>query len=393
MQALDAELAARLQAARLDHRLRARRQVEARESSCRVRVDGRDCLAFCGNDYLGLAQHPQVVEALIAAARRWGVGSGASHLISGHTAEHHALEEELAEAVGRPRAVLFSTGYMANLAVGGTLLGRGDRVFEDRLNHASLIDAGLARGASFARYAHGDVATLARRLARPHAGRSLVMTDGVFSMDGDVAPLAELARACNAAGAVLMVDDAHGFGICGAEGSGSVAAAGLTTGDVPVLMATLGKALGTFGAFVAGSTELADVLVQQARTYIYTTALPPAVAAATRVALRLARADEWRRERLRQHVSRFRAAMRELGVAMSPSDSPIQPVLLGAETVALEASEALLAAGLWVPAIRPPTVPAGTSRLRVTFSALHEPAEVERLIEALAALRLRGTGP
>jgi len=374
-------------------RLRERREVESRAlDGTRVRVAGRDLLAFCSNDYLGLAGHPSVVAALVAAAHEWGVGSGASHLVSGHCREHHALEEELAAFTRRPRALLFSTGYMANLAVVTTLLGRGDRVFEDRLNHASLLDAGLASGARFARYPHADGVALASRLGRPAAGRSLVVTDGVFSMDGDVAPLRQLANACHAHGAQLFVDDAHGLGVLGDTGRGSVEAAGLGTDEVPVLMGTLGKAIGTFGAFVAGADDLVEMLVQRARTYIYTTALPPAVAAATRASLRVMQDEPWRRARVLEHVARFRREAAGLGLRLPESPTPIQPVIIGREAAALAASEALQARGLWVPAIRPPTVPAGTSRLRITFSAAHASADVDRLLDALASLAPAAVG-
>jgi 8-amino-7-oxononanoate synthase len=372
-------------------RLRRRRVVEARtHGSPRVRVEGRELLAFCSNDYLGLADHPDVIAALVAAAREWGVGSGASHLVSGHCSEHHALEEELAAFVGRPRALLFSTGYMANLAVVATLLERGDRVVEDRLNHASLLDAGLASGARFSRYPHADVAALQSRLARGAGSRAMVVTDGVFSMDGDVAPLGELASACRESDAWLFVDDAHGFGVLGPGGRGSVEAAGLGAQDVPILMGTLGKACGTFGAFVAGSGDLVETLLQRARTYIYTTALPPAVAAATRASLRLLQEEPWRRSRVLDHVARFRREALRLGLPLKDSSTPIQPLLLGTEAAALAATATLLAAGIWVPAIRPPTVPAGTSRLRITFSAAHTDADVDRLLEALATLMPAG---
>jgi len=368
-------------------RLRTRREVTRRSAGgTRLRVDGAELVAFCSNDYLGLADHPRVVAAFLAAAREWGVGSGASHLVSGHCREHHALEEELAAFVGRPRALLFSTGYMANLSVVTTLLGRRDRVYEDRLNHASLLDAGLASGARFVRYPHADAAALARRLGRTAAGRALVVTDGVFSMDGDVAPLRQLAAVCRAHAAWLFVDDAHGLGVLGATGRGSVEAAGLGTDDVPVLMGTLGKAFGTFGAFVAGDDDLIETLLQRARTYVYTTALPPAVAAATRAALQVMQDEPWRREKVLGHVARFRAGASSLGLRLLESATPIQPLVLGSEASAVAASEALRAQGFWIPAIRPPTVPAGSSRLRITFSAAHEVADVERLLEALASL-------
>jgi len=366
-------------------RLRTRREVTGRTAGgTRVLVDGAELLAFCSNDYLGLADHPRVVAAFVAAAQEWGVGSGASHLVSGHCREHHALEEELAAFVGRQRALLFSTGYMANLAVVTTLLGRGDRVYEDRLNHASLLDAGLACGARFVRYPHADASALASRLHRGGSGRAMVVTDGVFSMDGDVAPLRELATACCAAGAWLFVDDAHGFGVLGASGRGSVEHAGLGTDDVPILMATLGKAFGTFGAFVAGSGELIETLLQKARTYIYTTALPPAVAAATRAALGVMQDEPWRRDQVLGHVARFRRGATDLGLRLLASGTPIQPVVFGSEAAAVAASDALRTRGLWVPAIRPPTVPAGTARLRITFSAAHTATDVDRLLEALA---------
>ncbi len=367
--------------------MRVRRTVEHRTAGgVRVRVDGTDLLAFCSNDYLGLADHPRVVAAFVAASHEWGVGSGASHLVSGHCREHHALEEELAAFVRRPRALLFSTGYMANLAVVTALLGRGDRVFEDRLNHASLLDAGLASGARFSRYPHAGVGALAARMGRAGSGRTMVVTDGVFSMDGDVAPLAGLAAACRMHGASLFVDDAHGLGVLGATGRGSLEAAGVDGADVPILMGTLGKAFGTFGAFVAGSHELIETLLQTGRTYIYTTALPPAVAAASRASLRVIQDESWRRERTLQHVARFRSEAAKLGLRLLESGTPIQPVVLGSEADAVAASDALRARGLWVPAIRPPTVPAGSSRLRITFSAAHEASDVDRLLEALASL-------
>lgn len=362
--------------------------------SPRVRVAGRDCLAFCSNDYLGLADHPRVTEACVAAAREWGVGSGASHLVSGHCREHHALEEELAAFVRRPRALLFSTGYMANLAVVQSLVGRGDRVFEDRLNHASLLDAGLASGARFARYPHLDAAALRTRLTRAAGGRTLVVTDGIFSMDGDTAPLVELAAACRAYDAWLFVDDAHGFGVLGANGGGTVEEAGLGIEAVPVVMCTLGKAAGGFGAFVAGSAELIETLIQDARTYKYTTALPAVVAAAARASLVVMREESWRRVRVRENTARFRRGASVLGLRLMPSSTPIQPVVLGTEAAALAASDALLEAGLWVPAIRPPTVSAGSSRLRITLSAAHTDADVDLLLDALASLpqAARATG-
>jgi 8-amino-7-oxononanoate synthase len=392
MSRVDATLAQKLADQAAAGKSRCRRTVQAREPcGVRVTVEGRECVAFCSNDYLGLADHPRIVAAFCDAARRWGVGSGASHLVSGHTGEHHALEEELAEFVARPRALLFSTGYMANLAVAAVLVGRGDHVLEDRLNHASLLDAGLASGARFARFAHGDVAALRTKLSRVGAtARALVMTDGVFSMDGDIAPLRDLAGACRESAAQLLVDDAHGFGVLGATGAGAAEEAGLGLDDVPVLMCTLGKAVGTCGAFVAGSAVLVESLLQRARTYIYTTALPPAVAAATRESLRVMRDEPWRRSRVLDHARRFRAGLADLGLQALPSRTPIQPVLVGAEAAAVAASNALFEQGFWVPAIRPPTVPAGTSRLRFTFSAAHTTTQVDHLLAALQALSRSG---
>jgi 8-amino-7-oxononanoate synthase len=382
-------LAAELEKLRAAHLYRERRVVESfSDADCAVRVvvDGTSRINFCGNDYLGLSHHPEVRSAFIAAARECGVGSGASHLVSGHSREHHALEEELAAFVQRPRALLFSTGYMANLAAIAALAGRGDLVAEDRLNHASLIDAAFVSGATLKRYTHGSVDALDRLLAEATAAQAIVATDGVFSMDGDAAPLRELAAVCRARDAWLIVDDAHGLGVTGLTGRGSLEQAQLGLDEVPVLVGTLGKAFGTFGAFIAGSAELVEFLIQKARSYIYTTALPPAVAAATRVSLRLAASEDWRRERLASHIERFRDAAASLNLETTNSETPIQAVLFGEPAAALAASSALAANGLWVAAIRPPTVPPGTSRLRITLSAAHSDDDVDRLLAALAAL-------
>ena len=383
----EARLRARLDALRAQDLERRRRVIEGyvdgAPGSVHPVVDGRELLSFCGNDYLGLARDARVAEAFAAAARRWGAGSGASHLVTGHHAEHHALEEELAAFVQRPRAVLFSTGYMANLALATTLVGRDGHVLEDRLNHASLLDAGRLSGSTFARYAHLDADEAARLLAARNGGEALVLTDGVFSMDGDVAPLPALAQACATHRAWLAVDDAH---VLGARGGGALEVLGCTVHDVPVLVGTLGKAFGTFGAFVAGSDALVELFVQRARSYVYTTALPPAVAAATRAALALVRDEPWRRERVAAHVARFRAGARSLGLALLDSQTPIQPVIFGEPATALAASEALRERGLLVAAIRPPTVPAGSARLRITLSAAHAESDVDRLLDALASL-------
>jgi len=349
-----------------------------------VELDGRHCVDFCSNDYLGLAAHPQVIEAFIDAARMHGVGARASHLITGHQSEHDALERELAAYTGRERAIVFSTGYMANLGLVGTLAGRGATVFGDRLNHASLIDGGRLSGATLHRFPHGDVATLEQQLAAQQSGPALVLTDGVFSMDGDLAPLPALAAACAKHGAQLAVDDAHGLGVIGETGRGTLEHFRLSPADVPALVGTLGKAFGTFGAFVAGSEDLIETLVQRARTYIYTTALPPAVAAATRAALSVSMAERWRRERVLALTRRFRELARAARLPLADSATPIQPILLGSADAAVQASLALLERGFFVAAIRPPTVPADTSRLRVTLSAAHRDADVEALVAALA---------
>ncbi len=384
--ALTARLAA-LASAGLSRRRRLVDHYARPDSSVEAMIDGRRVRVFCSNDYLGLARHPRVTAAFAAGARRWGAGAGASHLVTGHHLEHHALEEELAEFTGRERALLFSTGYMANLAVGTVLAGRGDLVLEDRLNHASLLDAGRLAGARFERYEHADAADVARLLAGRGAGEALLLTDGLFSMDGDVAPLRELAAAADRAGAWLAVDDAHGLGVLGEHGGGSLELCGLGAHDVPVLVGTLGKAFGTFGAFIAGSAALCELMVHRARTLIFTTALPPAVAAATREALRRVRLEPWRRERLRSHIARLRDGCAALGVPLLPSTTPIQALVLGDNATALAASEALLERGLLVAAIRPPTVPVGTARLRVTLSAAHTEDDVDRLVEGLGALR------
>ena len=337
---------------------------------------------FCSNDYLGLASHPRLVESFQQAAREYGVGSGASHLVCGHSRPHHQLEEALAELTGRPRALLFSSGFAANTGTLTTLLQKGDNVFQDRLNHASLLDGGLHSGARFRRFVHNDVADLARKMDGVE-GPKLVVVDGVFSMDGDTAPLPELASLCREQKAWLMVDDAHGIGVMGAGGAGSVSAAGLDSQDVPVLMATLGKALGTGGAFVAGSDTLIEALIQQARNYIYTTAISPAVAAATLTSLQLLEEESWRREHLMTLIQRFRQGAQQLGLPLMASNSAIQPLLVGDASQAMGMSEALREKGLLIGAIRPPTVPAGTSRLRITLSASHTEAQVDRLLEEL----------
>ena len=386
--------------------LRRQRVTATPDGGATVLRDGRRVVNFCSNDYLGLARHPALIAAMQASAARAGAGSGASHLVTGHGAEHEALERELAEFTGRERALLFSTGYMANLGVVSALAERSDLVLEDRLNHASLIDAGLLARADLQRYAHGDADAAQAALVKFRAARTgmehphgndphgddprgaLLVTDGVFSMDGDLAPLPALARAAREHDAWLIVDDAHGLGVLGANGGGCLEHFGLGSDDVPVLIGTLGKAFGSFGAFVAGDAELIEWLIQRARTYIYTTALPQPVAAATRAALTLMRTEAWRRAKLREHIDRFRERARHRGLSLADSAgheiTPIQPIVLGDAQRALDVSATLLAAGWWVAAIRPPTVPQGSARLRVTLSAAHDSEQIDDFVDALA---------
>lgn len=376
------DLSQRLAERRAEHLYRLRPIVETPQGT-EVIVDGRSMLAFCSNDYLGLANHPEVRRAFQQGIDQWGVGSGASHLVVGHSRAHHQLEEALAAFTGRPRALLFSTGYMANLAAVTALLGQGDTVLEDRLNHASLLDAGLLSGARFSRYLHNDPASLANRLEK-NTGNTLIVTDGVFSMDGDLADLPALCSVAHQVKAWMMVDDAHGFGVLGQTGAGILEHFDLADDSVQVLVGTLGKAFGTAGAFVAGSEELIETLIQFARPYIYTTGQPPALACATLKSLELVQQETWRREQLRHLISRFRHGASELGLTLLDSPTPIQPVLVGSNARALMLSALLKAKGIMVGAIRPPTVPAGTARLRITFSAAHTEAQVDRLLDALA---------
>ncbi len=370
---------------RAEHLYRRRRVLGSPQGPL-LQVDGVELLSFCSNDYLGLANHPEVIAAMQHGASKYGAGSGSAHLVSGHSTAHHALEEELAAFTGRSRALLYSTGYMANQGVITALLGRGDTIYQDRLNHASLIDGGLLSRAHLKRYAHNDMAALASQLDNHSGGEALVAVDGVFSMDGDLAPLPELAALCAGRDAWLLVDDAHGLGVLGSDGRGSVDHFGLGQTDVPVLMGTLGKAFGTFGAFVAGSEELIETLIQQSRSYIYTTALPPPVAEATRASLRLVQEESWRREQLQQLIRQFRAGAEQLGLLLMDSETAIQPLLAGSAERAISWSRALEEEGLLVTAIRPPTVPEGSARLRVTLSASHTAEQVDRLLDALGRL-------
>jgi len=379
-------LAAGLKSVAEANRYRVRRILTSPQS-VKVIVGDKPVINFCSNDYLGLANHPAVLAAFKQGAEDYGVGSGSAHLICGHSRAHHALEEELAEFTGRDRALLFATGYMANIGTINALAGSKDWVFEDRLNHASLLDGGLSSGAKFKRYGHADTRHL-QRLLEQSAGHKLIVTDGVFSMDGDFAPLPELAALALEQAAWLMVDDAHGLGVMGERGGGLLEHFGLNQTDVPVLMGTLGKAFGSFGAFVAGSEALVETLIQSARTYIYTTALPAAIAEATRASLQIVINETWRRDKLNHLVAHFKQGAGQLGLPLMPSSSAIQPILIGESQEAVRLSNALWEAGFWVGAIRPPTVPKGSARLRVTFSAWHDQEQLDRLLETLA-LRIR----
>jgi len=344
--------------------------------------EGKPVLSFCSNDYLGLAADARIAKTLRDAIEKYGVGSGAAHLINGHTSAHHALEEELAEFTGRERALLFSTGYMANLGVISALLGRNDEVIADKLVHASLIDAAKLSGAKLQRYQHGDVSALQSRLEKPAVTKRLIVTDGVFSMDGDIAPLPKILKQFDKTNSAVLVDDAHGFGVLGKHGGGCVEHFNCND-DVDILMGTLGKAFGTFGAFVAGSEELIETLIQSARSYIFTTAMPAAIAEATRTSLKIVKTENERREKLKSLISQFRTGAREIGLNLADSITPIQPVIVGSSKQALKMSRALAEKDILVTAIRPPTVSKGSARLRITFSAAHTEKQVEELLSAL----------
>lgn len=377
-------LAARVQRA-MQGRVRQRRTITRRDG-VRYEVDGRWLTNFCGNDYLGLSQHFAVVDALQNTAARDGAGACASHLVCGHFASHDALERELADWLGAPRALLFGSGYLANLAVMQALLTEDDVCVQDRLNHASLIDAARLAGCKLRRYPHLDPEGALRQLRTVPEGAAMLATDGVFSMDGDVAPLRELSLVARVQQALIFVDDAHGVGVVGPEGRGCVADAGLDASGV-LQLATLGKALGGYGAVVLGSDDIIGHLAETARPYIYNTALPPGQAASSLAAVKLARRDHWRREKLQSLIAHFRSTALFRDLPLLPSSTPIQPLMCGDEKRAMAITTALEAQGFWVPAIRPPTVPDGRSRLRITLSSLHTQAEVDSLVDALSWAR------
>ena len=361
--------------------LRGRRILESAQGP-HIRVDGRDYLAFCSNDYLGLANHPAVIEAASRGAARYGVGAGASHLIVGHSEAHHHLEQTLAQFTGLPQALLFSTGYMANLGVVTALLGRNDVVIADKLNHASLNDAAVLSRARFERYGHSDLAQLERVLTATRGRRRLVITDAVFSMDGDIAPVPELLALCERHDAYLMIDDAHGFGVLGENGRGTLEYFNVASERV-IYMATLGKAAGVFGAFVAGSEDLIQTLIQRARTYVYTTAFPPMLATALQASIGIIREERWRRDQLNKLVGYLREHLQLDHWHLMSSITPIQPLVIGGNHEVVKISERLQDYGILVPAIRPPTVPKGQARLRISLSAAHEKEDVRKLVEAL----------
>lgn len=363
-----------------------RRRVLEGPQGREILLDGKRLLNFCSNDYLGLANHPDVVAAFTHAATIYGVGSGSAHLVNGHSAAHHALEEALAAFTGYPRALLFSTGYMANLAVAQSLCTRGDHILEDRLNHASLLDAAQLSGATLMRYLHGDSISLEKKLQRCQAGEILITSDAVFSMDGDEAPIEQLANASRQYDAWLMLDDAHGFGVLGAQGRGSLDHQQIRPEQVPIYMATLGKAMGTAGAFIAGSDDMIETLIQTARSYIYTTAMPAAIAAATLTSLNIITRDDGLQTSLHENIRYFRQLADTAALKLMPSSTAIQPIVIGPSGTALAISEQLFQQGLHVAAIRPPTVPENTARLRITLRADHTREDIEKLVAGLSGL-------
>ena len=382
MKSMDAILQAQLDQRRAEHLYRTRLNV-AFGCSSTLEVDGSALVNFCSNDYLGLAAHLDINLALKKAVDQYGTGSGASHLVSGHSTVHQQLEEQLAEFTGRPRALLYSTGYMANMGTINALVGRHDLVLQDQLNHASLLDGGHLSRATSQRYKHADLDNLKQRLENSTAARKLIVTDGVFSMDGDLAPLKSMSTLAAQHNAWLMVDDAHGFGVLGKQGGGLVEDLNLSPEQVPILVGTLGKSFGTFGAFVAGSEALIESLIQFSRSYIYTTAMPPAIAAATLASLKILRQETWRRDKLASLIAQFRLGAEQIGLQLMESSTPIQPVLINDDQKVMQVSAVLREQGILVGAIRPPTVPVGSGRLRITFSADHSEEQVEKLLNAL----------
>ncbi|MFT5425253.1 MAG: 8-amino-7-oxononanoate synthase [Gammaproteobacteria bacterium] len=376
--ALDAKLKARKE----DNLFRNRQTIDSRQGAA-VKIKGRCLINFCSNDYLGLSNHPEIVSAFKAGADEYGVGSSASPMVSGRFDIHQQLEEKLAKKTGREAALIFPSGYMANLAVATSFAGRSDAVFLDRLAHASLVDAARLSAAKLHRYKHVDTAALSLALEKSTAKTKLVLTDTVFSMDGDIAPVRKIAEVCKQNHAVLVVDDAHGFGVLGKMGGGLLEEDNIQPDQAPVLVATFGKALGTAGAFVAADKLIIETLVQFGRSYIYTTAQPPALASATLAALEVLEKEPWRRQKLHELVKRFKLGAEALGLDLLPSDTAIQPLSIGSSENAIRISENLRKAGFLISAIRPPTVPEGTARLRITLTAAHTEDQIDRLLDSL----------
>ncbi len=371
-----------------EKRLKRYRLIVESPQETHVSIAGEEYLAFCSNDYLGLANHPELIHAVCEGAHQYGVGAGASHLIVGHTSVHYELEQALADFSGFPKALLFSTGYMANIGIVTALLGRHDAVFADKLNHASLNDAARLCGAKFIRYPHLDLVTLEQRMATSRARRKLVVTDAVFSMDGDIAPVGRLTALCDKYQAMLLLDDAHGFGILGKEGRGVLFSSDQGKLHTPniIYMATLGKSAGVFGAFVAAQADVIETLIQYAHSYIYTTAAPALLSYALRKSLKLIEQEAWRREKLQQHIATLKKALQTIRWQLLPSQTPIQPLIIGESETAVGLSDALRKRGILVPAIRPPTVPQGSARLRISLSASHSRDDVNCLTAALCEL-------
>jgi 8-amino-7-oxononanoate synthase len=376
------DLAAKLDKLRLDNLHRSRQLISSAQQVEPI-INGQKVLSFCSNDYLGLANHPKIMERFANAAKENGIGAGASHLITGHHESHAALEDELAEFLSCEQTLLFSTGYMANLGVVSSLATRNSTIFADKLNHASLNDAALLSRAKISRYAHQETGILEKNIAAAQKASKFILTDGVFSMDGTVTPVSKLQSISKKHYAKLIVDDAHGIGVLGQQGKGCTE--GLLSND-DILIGTLGKAFGTFGAFVAANKETIEWIIQKAHSYIYTTALPSAIAEATRVSLQLIKKEPWRREHLQELIHYFQERCKQVGINISASDTPIQPIVLGASETALLASKQLLKTGILIPAIRPPTVPNNTARLRISFSAEHTNKQIDQLIVALEQL-------
>lgn len=384
---LDEKLKDDLTDKKSSHLYRSRKVLESPQSVEPV-IDGKKVLSFCSNDYLGLANHSDVINSFKASVDKYGIGSGSAHLVSGHSVEHHALEEELADFMGTERTLLFSTGYMANLGVISALCDRHSEIYEDKFNHASLLDAALLSRAKRFRFPHLDMNNFEQRITDSIAENKFIISDGVFSMDGDLAELDKMAMLAEKNNATLMIDDAHGIGVLGKEGKGVVEYFGIKSEQVPVLVGTLGKAFGTAGAFVAGSEELIETLIQKSRSYIFTTAMPAAVAAATRESLKIIKEESWRREKLNSLVGQFRKGALELGLELVDSITPIQPIIICSSEKSLALSEKLLDKNILISAIRPPTVPENTARLRVTFSATHTEKHIEKLLAVLDELKV-----